>query len=419
MVSKKTTDLFFWIPINVWNLNELFTTESISPISFYKDRNFGNPVNRNPEYVEEENNLILFNNAIQNEILLRFSPDLLNNEYLIELKSAKTTEMRTFKYSKTIYLKMDLFKVYFSKQETLNEFYNNTYMLLEVKTVNKYRSNFVIDATISKTRKKATYQSQIIPTKQDDQPFFDKVYNQIKGMIYGYIIGHYRAFDKNEQLLVSELSKLKTSIGSVHTDIVLSEQYSNLWLVNTSKQIQECQKLYFDNFGEQSDAFDTLFLRLQEIDNLNNMRCSTIIEQKSDVYIEDYKKEQKHLEDAQYHLNNYMSDSKITPLESELEKIKQEEEAKGKTKGKTREYYKKDSREYSRKIELKKLIANFKNDSKYKSLKEVVANQNEKLLQFQFDFTKYDTSITEQFRRISEYLHELTKKTTFFFSFKE
>ena len=58
---KKTSEInSLWLPIELWNLNELFTTESISPISFYRERNFGNPVNRNQGIIEDTNNLILF-----------------------------------------------------------------------------------------------------------------------------------------------------------------------------------------------------------------------------------------------------------------------------------------------------------------------------------------------------------------------
>ena len=115
-------------------------------------------------------------------------------------------------------------------------------MLLEVKTTNKYKSNFiVIDKMPEKT---AFYQAQLISDKTAFQPFFDRAINQIKGLIYGCLIGSIGTLEEKEQNLISELSKLKNTIGSIHTDIVLSEEYSAFWLVNIRKQIKDCQKSY-------------------------------------------------------------------------------------------------------------------------------------------------------------------------------
>ena len=414
MAKKKITENSFWIPINLWNLNELFTTESISPISFYKERDFGNPVNRNQEKIEDENNLILFDDSVQNEILLKISPELLNVQSLTE-NSDKKAKSKSFEYPKTIYLKNGLFKLYFNSQEKLNEFLNNTFMLSEVKTVNKYKSDFVVDETISKKRQKAIFQPQLISNKNEIQPFFDKAFNQFKGLIYGYLIGTIGTLGDKEQGLVSDLSKLKNTVGSIHTDIVLSEQYSNIWLINIRKQVKDCQKSYFDNFGKQSDVLDTLLLRLEEIDNLNKMRCADLSKQKSPTYKRDYEVEQENLEKAKRKLYKFECEHNITPLKKELAHIKQEEVDNGKAKGKTREYYKKGSYEYNRKQELKQLIAELESNYEYQELKKEIEIQEERVRNFQFGFTQYDSSITEQFSRISEYLHEITKKTTNFF----
>ncbi|MDL2314697.1 hypothetical protein LJC16_00375 [Bacteroidales bacterium OttesenSCG-928-C19] len=416
MAKKKLTEKGFWIPINIWNLNELFTSESISPISFYKERSFGNSVNRNQEEIEDENNLILFDDAIKSEVLLNISPELLDLNYLKEIKSEKRTGLKSFKYSKTIYLKNDLFKVYFSSQKKLNEFLNNSFMLLEVKAVNKYKENFVVKETYSK--RKAFYQLQFNSERNEIQPFFDKAYNQFKGLIYGYLIELIGSFDEKEQGLISDLSKLKNIIGTVHTDIVLSEQYSNLWLINIRKQINDCQKSYVSNFEKQSDVFSTLILRLEEIDNLNRMRCSDLTKQKTPSYRRNYEIEQENLERAKQKLYKYECAYEITPLKEELEQLKAEEESWGKIVGKTRKYYAKGTDKYNRKKELKQLITEFENGYEYKELKKDVETQKEKAAKYQFGFTQYDTSITEQFNRVSEHLHEITKKTTTYFRSK-
>ena len=102
-----------WLPLDLWNLNELFTTESISPISFYRQRNFGNSVNHKQGLLEDTNSLVLFDEAIQNPILLKVTNDLLDANFLTEIKATKKTNFRSYKYSKTIYLQMDI-SIYFS-----------------------------------------------------------------------------------------------------------------------------------------------------------------------------------------------------------------------------------------------------------------------------------------------------------------
>ncbi|MFY7936483.1 MAG: hypothetical protein ACOVOQ_03820 [Flavobacterium sp.] len=402
-----------WLPLDLWNLNELFTTESISPISFYGERNFGNPVNRNQGLIEDTNNLILFDEAVQNPILLKVSTALFNTDFLTEINVSKKSNFRSYEYSKTIYLKKGQFKIYFNSNEILYEFLNNTLMLLEVKTTNKYKDELCIKETVSE--KKAFYQAKLISDKPTYQPFFDRAFNQIKGLIYGYIIGSIGTLAEKEQNLISDLSKLKNTIASVHTDIALSEQYSGFWLINIRKQLKDSQKSYFENFGKQSDVLDTLLLRLEEIDNLNKMRCNELSKQKSPSYKRDYEKELIYLEKIKQKLFQYEEENEITFLREELEEIKQEEKRKGELKGKTREYFKIGTEEYDLKQELKNLISKFEENEEYQILKREVNLYEERLKNYQFGLTQFDTSITEQFSRISEYLHEITKTTTNYF----
>jgi hypothetical protein len=407
----------FWIPIDMWNLNELFITESISPISFYKERDFGNPINRNQEKIEGENNLILFDNAVKNDVLLKISIELLDVQCLIE-NSDKKDKLKSFEYSKTIYLKNGLFKVYFSSQEKLNEFLKNTFMLLEVKTINKYKSDFLVDEIISKKLKKALFQPKFISYKNEIQPFLDKAFNQFKGLFYGYLIGEIGTLGEKEQRLVSDLFKLKNTIGSIHTDIILSEQYSNFWLINIRKQIKDSQKSYIDNFGKQSDVLYTLLLRLEEIDNLNRMRCSDLSKQKSPTYKRDYEIELDNLEKAKQEVYKYECKNEITPLKEELENIEREQRSKSKSEGKKKTVYKKGTYEYERRKELRDKIKYFDGNTEYKKLKKEIEIQEEIIRNFQFHFTQYDSSITEQFTRISEYLNEVIKKVNSFFLLK-
>lgn len=415
MIQNKniSEDKCLWLPLDLWNLNELFTTESISPISFYRERNFGNPVNRNQGLIEDVNNLILFEEKVQNPILLKVSTDLLNTDFLNEIKARKKGDLTSYEYSRTIYLKKGQFNIFFNSNEILNEFLNNAYMLLEVKTTSKYKNELCILETAPE--KKPYYQAKLISDRPTFQPFFDRALNQIKGLIYGYIIGSIGTLAEKEQHLISNLSRLKNTITSTHTDIVLSEHYSDFWLINIRKQLIDCQKSYIDNFGKQSDVLDTLLLRLEEIDNLNKMRCDELSKQISPTYKSNYEKELISLEKIKQKIYNYEEEHGIVFLRAELEQIKQEEKRIGVLKGKTREYFKIGTEEYDRKQELKNQISKLEEKIEYQDLKKELNLCEERLKIFQFGLTQFDTSITEQFSRISEYLHEITKTTTNFF----
>jgi len=413
MTKKKLTNSL-WLPINQWNLNEVFTTESISPISFYAVRGFGNPVNRIEGKFEDANYLVMFEERVVSEIIIEIYPELLDKIALQDTKSGY------YEYYKTIYLQNGRFKVHFDKEERLQEFLNQQFMLLEVKTVNKYKSeNFIVSKNKSKQSNIVTYQPQILSEQSEKEPFFDKAFNQIKGLIYGYVIGSLGSLGENEQGLVSDLTKLKNIIGGVHTDIALSDQYSNFWLINVKKQIRDCEERYKKQFNNKtSDVFKTLTLRLQEVDNLNKMRCEELLKQKSPSYKRDYEKEQDNLEQARRDVYQYECKHDITSLKEELEKIKQEEKERGKLKGKKREYYKKDENpeKYYCKQELKITIEEFeKNDYEYKVLKNKVNILEERVKNFQQGGTQFDTSINEQFNRITEQLNDIVKRTNNYF----
>ncbi|MDR2065283.1 MAG: hypothetical protein LBP85_06220 [Prevotellaceae bacterium] len=402
MAEKKKNSL--WLPISMWNLNEVFTTESISPFSFYAIRDFGNPVNRN-QGPEDKNNLILFDDQVKSDILMEIDPELLDEQ----LKHKKSKPKR-IEYSKTIYLRNGLFKVHFCSQAKLQEFLTQTFMLLEVKTVNKYKDSFVVNE--ENIMKKLTYQAQIFSEKNTEELFFDKAFNQVKGMIYGYVIGLLGTLSEDEQGLVSNMSNLKNTIGGAHTDIVLTEQYSGLWLKNVSKQIDKCTG-YFKHFNIDTDVFDTILLRLKEVDNLNKMRCEELEKQKGPNYKREFEQAQNSLEQTKREFYNYESKSDITSMRKELQEIKNQEKENGKRKGKKREYFKKDSPEYQRKQELEDRIAEFEKKpeyAEYAEYKQRIEHLEAIVKNYQQGYT-YDTSISEQFNRITEQLNGLIKRT--------
>ncbi len=401
----------YWLPISQWNLNEVFSTESISPSSFYEVRGFGNPVNRNEEKLEDENFLVLFEKRIPHKVIIEISSDLLDASALQKTKAGYIN------YYKTIYLQRGNFKIYFNSEVDLQNFKSQQFMLLEVKTINKYdKDHLIVSECKTSETIDVAYQRSFLTEQRDDEPFFDKAVNQIKGLVYGYIIGSIGTLKKDEQDLVSSLTKLKNTMSGVHTNIILSKAYSSVWLADLKNQISKCEKTYATIFNKTSPLFKILAFRLEEIDALNKNRCKKLEEKSKSDYKIEYKRIQDELEKAKVDLYLYEDKNEIKSLKIELEQIKLEEKEKGKSEGKTRVYYKKGSVEYERKQYLKSEIELLeKSDVEYQRLKNNVTLSESELRSFAIEGTEFDSSINEQFYRIIEQLNEISKKTNNFF----
>jgi len=400
------TNLFYWIPINTWNLNEVFTTESISPIKFYDKRSFGNQNKKVQETIGIHDNLILYDEGIKSEVLLKISENLIDENCL-----EKIEKTNYYKYPKTIYLRKGYFFVYFSSSELKDNFISNSFMLLEIKTIKKYhKGTFIVDNNIFTENSQLSLQESLFLKEKNIQPYFDKAYNKIKGLIYGYLISRIFTFDKTEQALISRLSFIKNTIGGLHSEIILSKEYENQWLYNLITQVNSCKNIYINDIKNESIVFETLLMRLKEIDRLNKMRCDELIAQSSASYREDFNNHQNRLEKIKDEIFNLENEAGIVAFRKELRDIMDRERRNGEEGGKTRKYFKRGTFEYERKKELKQLINSFEYSSNYNQKKQEKEIIERTLENYHFGYTQYDTSIKEQFNRILEYINDLIRE---------
>jgi hypothetical protein len=399
-----------FIPITIWNLNEIFTTESISPFSFYKVRNFGNP-NSRLEGIEFENSLLLYSKKIKKEILLSIDKRLLDNNFLVD---GPKTKPKTFQYYKTIYLKRGYFKLLFSSEELLNQFKAQSFMLLEVKTLEKflaYEDNtFIISSNDSYLPPTPI---QIMTSELNNyQPAFDKSINHIKGMLYCAMISQITDFESRDQNLLTSIIDLKNKIGGSRTNIAMSDLYDSKYIDEILLYIEKIQKKNEDIFMIKpiSQIFN-LTLRLKEIDKLFKLKCdalsnSNIIYQKN-LLVRLQDNEERLLKQKAKIEKNLGIDT----LEKELEKIKNKEKENGERKGKTRIYFKKGTQFYERKNEIKLELDQLYQDEKLIRTKQEIKQNDTEKRNISFSSSELDTSIDEQFIRISELLNAIIKNT--------
>lgn len=145
-------DKFYYLSVDKWNLMESLVTESISPYSFYKKRNFSNTLSR----IKDEGNkkysqLLLCTSKKGNNCLIGIHESLLDKDSLkgILKKDKKGYYQEYFSYNKTIYFKKGFVKFLFKNDTDINEIVAESRIVFELKCIDKYKDFFLVDNSIS------------------------------------------------------------------------------------------------------------------------------------------------------------------------------------------------------------------------------------------------------------------------------
>ena len=392
----------YWIPISAWNLNEIFISESISPMSFYSNRYYGNKISRENEVSEGENYLTVFKDKTANDIHLCI--------YNYDFEVKQNNKQPYFFYDKTIYLTPENFKIHFNNQRDLDNFTNNTLLLLEVKLITKYKEINNVFEVGESIYKNATVQHTISPINKKEI-FSDRAYNQIKGLVYGWFAGNLLTFDNEQERLLVMSRNLKNITAGFRTNTILSDEYSQNWMFELMDSTDKLIELFDSLFPKlQFNLFTNLKLRIKEIDRLNKEKFIEIKTQNSTENKSKYNGLLDDCEKVKKEIHEYNLSNNITKYESQLNEIKDQEKQRGQQVGKKRLYFKKDTHEYMNKIDLKEKIYTAKNNYKYKDLKIKERNIEEELKNYTFGFTKYDSAIEDEFSKVTDYIIEINRE---------
>lgn len=392
----------YYIEISSWNLLESFVTESISPFSFYSERNFGNNLSRYLSGEKERANyLILSTKDLGGNISLIIDDSLIESSCLSPIKGLKTA----FTYPKTIYYKKGLVSFRFSTPELRDSLIAESQILLEVKCLDKYLSTFDVKSIESKNVKGITAFSNPISYEKGAYVNYDNKFNKIKGAIVGYARGQYTSSDEVSMLLQNNLRDIKNSFGGMNTQIMMSDVFDEN--SDLSERIRNCKEIYFKTVGV-SNSFDVLLDQYKEVINLTKMRS----EEKKQSYNNNQKKEnllkeKTYIEDR---ISRIEESFNIIEVRKELDSIKALEKANGERVGKSRLYFKKDTVEYERKRQLKSIIEEFENgNAEYIQYKNRLYQIDQELND---DSNKFDNILSVIFTRISDILNDLIKNAS-------
>ncbi len=387
----------YYIEISSWNLLESFVTESISPFSFYQERNFGNNLSRYMSGGKERTyHLILSTKDLGGAYSLCVDETLVDTSILVPIKGLKTA----FMYPKTIYYRKGYVRFRFGSSELKDSLISESQILFEVKSVEKYSSDFYIQAIDTKEVKGISKLGNLL---SDYKKYidFDNAFNKTKGAITGYVRGLYTSTDESNRMLQSKLRDLKNSFGGFNTQIMISDTF--LENPEICSLIDECKSMYFSQI-ENTNSFDVLTAQYKEIVKLAMLRAKDIQVQTSFAAREKLIQDKTSVENQIVKIERKFD---IYNIRLELENIKSLEKENGQKTGKKREYFKKGSAEYERKYQLKKIIEDFeKNNSEYGELKGRLYQIEQNLSS---DTNKYDTTIAAYFARVSDIINDLIK----------
>ena len=394
----------YYIEISSWNLLESFVTESISPFSFYSERNFGNNLSRYLSGEKEKSNyLILSTQDFGGDITLIVDETLIDKTYLRPIK--KFTANPVYTYPKTIYYRKGFVKIRFSDSKLKDSLIAESQILLEVKSLDKFVSDFYVkNKSIENRPTISNLKEEAFLLERQSFLDYDIKYNKIKGALVGYTRGQYTTSDNTTLELQNNLRDIKNSFGGMNTQIMMSDVFDEN--SDLSERIKSCKELFFKTVGV-SNSFDVLLDQYKEVVNLAKMRS----DEKKKLYDKQKKdnllKEKTNIEDC---ISRIEESYNIIEVRKELDSIKALEKANGERIGKSRLYFKKDTVEYERKQQLKIIIEEFENgNAEYIQYRNRLYQIDQELND---DSNKYDNILSAIFIRISDILNDLIKNAS-------
>lgn len=221
-----------YLPTSSLNFNNIFSSESISPISFYSKRNFGYKRFEAVEPNPFQNSILLYSRFPSFEIK-DFEKDnypiifgipksiILDNIALVK----STASVDIFQLAASVYLNPFDIKVYFASESTLKTTLIKSESSLDTKLVSVYKSCFSIE---NSSLDKFAWNKNAIEDIKDLEEIenvrfieYDKKVNRIKGFAYCYLIGaNFKLPSAVLELkrLLKEIKNLSSGLINIHSN---------------------------------------------------------------------------------------------------------------------------------------------------------------------------------------------------------
>jgi hypothetical protein len=193
MIENKDDLRFYYYPLSSkdFTFENIFATESISPPSYYSKRGFGFdyffqlPLHSNDV-------IVLFNAIPAYTVDTEISKFVLAiSEKALDLEDVILIDEGIIGYPKTIYLDRNNFKILFFSEKEKKTLILKSELSLPTKGLVKYVDNFLIisEDDCQPFDLNSLKAIEIVGNEADNEIFYDRRYNSIKGLVYGLAIG--------------------------------------------------------------------------------------------------------------------------------------------------------------------------------------------------------------------------------------
>lgn len=201
----------YYIPTTTLNFNNILSSESVSPTSFFEKRGFG--YSRWFEIPENENNnsILLYDRLSKVE---RIDSELEDHPMIIEITTDKTFPeigQGVYVSDKTIYLTPWTTKFIFLTEQDKRIALSLSDSSLETKMIRLYQRGFEVrDAD-------GTYpiSHNVSDDLNNSEIIHDRVINRLKGLLYGYYIGALLSSDESTVAHYNVLKELQNIFAAI------------------------------------------------------------------------------------------------------------------------------------------------------------------------------------------------------------
>lgn len=279
-----------YIPTSSLNLNNILSSESISPKAFYTKRDFGYSRWENIPENNYDNAITLYDTLCK---FTRPKSDLEDHPLLIEVnieeEHIKNINDHTFYCDHTIYLTPASTRFIFFTEEDMRIALSMTNGSLETKMVKLYENNFYVEQPTE------TYSIENIELEiKLNESEIEKDYklNKLKGLLYGYYIGALLSTDISKVIRLNSLYEIDGIFAAINSSLDKTPtdyQYRRLFYLFQSEEDRNEYKNLLQQTTTENKEEETFFKFYQFFSKIisNNQIDKLLFSLKSDTIKDD------------------------------------------------------------------------------------------------------------------------------------
>jgi len=277
--------LYYPLSSKKFTFENVFSSESISPPSFYEKRGFGiGYFNVLPE-INHNDAIILYSKPPKYELEsgVKFVLEIDTN--LVDIDSLIFLSEGVFAYQKTIYLNAFNFRILFFSEKDMKVTLLKAETSLPTKKLGKYFENFKLISENECFQFREIGDPKIVLSEKAMKYLIaqDKKYNHFKGFIYGLVCGLFNIRPQEEVLFNRLLREIVNSFAEFKSriyDVRQYPKYSNssagtgkdFYLNRLLNSLEIAEQAYFDFFSDNTFSDEDLYeMLLEDISRFNSI----------------------------------------------------------------------------------------------------------------------------------------------------